>query len=246
MPIRSADVRDLSPADLARRTQFLGLPDPLAAQLSRETASSNLIAVTAPFDGEVVARSAAAGEAADPARSLFVVADTSRMWLTLRVRVEDARRLRVGQPVRFRHADHADDSGADAGTVAWVSPAADETTRTVAVRVDLPNAGGRHRANTFGTGRVILREEPAAIVVPSAAVHWEGDCNIVFVKDKNFDQPDGPRVFHVRTVRPGVKNVTATGSVTEVIAGVLPGEWVAVQNSGFLRSELLKNSLGEG
>jgi cobalt-zinc-cadmium efflux system membrane fusion protein len=245
MPVRAEDVRDLSPADLARRVQFLGLPDSLAARLARETASSNLIAVTAPFDGEVVARSAVAGEAADPARSLFVVADTRRMWLTLRVRVEDARRLRAGQPVRFQHAGH-DDAGADAGTVAWVSPAADETTRTVAVRVDLPNAGGRHRANTFGTGRVILREEPSAIVVPSGAVHWEGDCNIVFVKDKNFDKPGGPRVFHVRTIRPGAKDVAAGGPVTEVIAGVLPGEWVAVQNSGFLRSELLKNSLGEG
>jgi cobalt-zinc-cadmium efflux system membrane fusion protein len=246
MPVRAEDVRGLSPTDLARRMQFLGLPDPLAAQLSRETVSSNLIAVTAPFDGEVVARSAVAGEAADPARSLFVVADTDRMWLTLRVRVEDARRLRAGQPVQFRHAGHDDDAGADAGTVAWVSPAADETTRTVAVRVDLPNAGGRHRANTFGTGRVILREEPAAIVVPSAAVHWEGDCNIVFVKDRNFDTPGAGKVFHVRAVRPGAKDITAGGPVTEVIAGLLPGEQVAVRNSGFLRSELLKNSLGEG
>ena len=37
------------------------------------------------------------------------------------------------------------------------------------VRVDLPNADGRLRANTFGTGRIVLREEPQAIVVPSEA-----------------------------------------------------------------------------
>jgi cobalt-zinc-cadmium efflux system membrane fusion protein len=226
--------------------QFLGVPDTLAAALAAQTASSNLLAVTSPLDGEVTARFAAAGEAADPARPLFVVADTGRMWLTLRVRVEDADRVRPGQVVHFHHAGHADAAGADAGRVAWVSPAADETTRTVAARVDLPNPDGRHRANTFGTGRVILREEPAAVVVPGAAVHWEGDCNIVFVKDKNFGDPNGPRVFHVRTVRPGAQNAAASGPVTEVIAGVLPGEWVAVGGSGFLRSELLKNGLGEG
>ena len=56
------------------------------------------------------------------------------------------------------------------------------------VRVDLPNADGRLRANTFGTGRIVLREEPQAIVVPSEAVHWDGCCNVVFVRDKNFLQ----------------------------------------------------------
>ena len=53
-------------------------------------------------------------------------------------------------------------------------------------------------------------------------------------------------MFHVRTVRPGAEDVAAGGPVTEVAAGVLPGEWVAVANSGVLRSELLKNNLGAG
>jgi cobalt-zinc-cadmium efflux system membrane fusion protein len=243
MPLNAEAVRNLSPAERAHGLRFLGLPPTLTAKLAPETASSNLIAITAPRDGEVVARSAVAGEMADPTRPLFVVAYTSRMWLTLRVRVEDAHRLRPGQLVHFQHADHAE---ADAGRVAWVSPAADETSRTVAVRVDLPNADGRHRANTFGTARVLLREEPSAIVVPRDAIHWEGDCFIVFVKDRNFDRPGGLKVFHTRTVRPGAQDMTAAGPVTEIIAGVLPGEQVAVENSGFLRSELLKNSLGEG
>jgi len=34
--------------------------------------------------------------------------------------------------------------------------------------------------------------------------------------------------------------------VTEIIAGVLPGELVATTNSGILRGELLKNNLGAG
>jgi cobalt-zinc-cadmium efflux system membrane fusion protein len=34
--------------------------------------------------------------------------------------------------------------------------------------------------------------------------------------------------------------------VTEIIAGLLPGEQVATANSGILRTELLKNNLGEG
>jgi cobalt-zinc-cadmium efflux system membrane fusion protein len=243
LPIRAANVRGLPPADLAGRMQFLGIPDPLARALAGQTSSSNLLPVTSPVDGEVVARSVAAGETADPAKILFVVADTSHLWLTLRVRMEDAPKLRPGQPVRFSHAGHGE---GDAGTVAWVSPSADEDTRTVAVRVDLPNPDGTHRANTFGTARVVLREERNAVVVPSEAVHWEGDCNVVFVRDRDFEKPGAPKVFHVRTVRPGAQDVAAASPVTEIAAGVLPGEWVAVTNSGVLRSELLKNNLGAG
>jgi cobalt-zinc-cadmium efflux system membrane fusion protein len=243
LTIRAADVRGFSPADLTRRMQFLGIPDPLAKELAGKTASSNLLPVTSPLDGEVVSRSVAGGETADPTKVLFVVADTSHLWLTLRVRMEDAPRLRPGQPVRFEHAGHEDGDG---GAVVWVSPTADEKTRTVAVRVDLPNLGGTHRAGTFGTARVLLREEKNAVIVPSEAVHWEGDCNVVFVRDRNFEKPGAPKVFHVRTVRPGGQDVAQAGPVTEIAAGLLPGEWVAVTNSGVLRSELLKNNLGAG
>jgi membrane fusion protein, heavy metal efflux system len=236
---RAADYQGLPPEEIARRLQFLGLPDALARTFDPRTASSNLLAVRSPLDGEVVARSAVAREQADASRVLFIVADAQRMWLMLNVRLEDAGLLRPGLAVRFRHEGHG---GWDEGTVAWVSPAADEKTRTVPVRVELPNAHGRHHARTFGTARVILREEPNAIVVPSEAVHWDGDCNVVFVRDRHFDAPGAPKVFHVRKVRPGAKD----GLNTEIIAGVLPGELVATRGSGILRAELLKNNLGEG
>ncbi len=244
LPVRADEVKGLTPADLAARLRFLGVPDPLRSELAKETASANLLPVRAPFDGEVVARAATTGQAADPAKPLFVVADTGRVWLTLRVRSEDADRVKAGRPVRFRTADQG--TTAD-GTVAWVSPAADEKTRAVPVRVELPNPDGRLRAGTFGTGFVTLRREPDAVVVPSDAIHWEGCCNVVFVADRGFDRPDGFKVFHVRKVRPGATDATPAGTpVTEVIAGVLPGERVAVAGSGVLRSELLRNDLGAG
>lgn len=243
LAVRADEVKGLSPAALAARLRFLGIPNPLKTELAKGTTSANLLPVRATLDGEVVARTVSPGQAADPARPLFVVADTGRVWLTLRVRYEDADRVKAGQLVHFRP-----DQGATAdGTVAWVSPAADEKTRTVPVRVELPNPDGRFRAGTFGTAFIVLRSEKDAVVVPSDAVHWEGCCNVVFVADRGFDREDGFKVFHVRKVRPGAKDVTPAGvPVTEVIAGVLPGERVAVEGSGLLRSELLRNNLGAG
>ena len=115
-------------------------------------------------------------------------------------------------------------------------------TRTVKVRVDLPNPDRRLRANTFGTGRIVLRDEPKAIVVPSEAIHSDGTCSVVFVRDKNFFTPGAPKIFHVRAVRPGVKD----GATTEIIAGLLPGEVIASKNSVVLEAQLLKGNLGAG
>src|SRR5262249_4825626 len=158
-------------------------------------------------------------------------ADPRRMWLTLNVRAEDARRVRPGQPVRFRPDGDPEEA---AGKVAWVSTAVDEKTRTVKVRADLDNADGRLRANALRAGRVVLRQEQYAVVVPKEAVHWEGDCHVVFVRDKDYLKEGAPKVFHVRKVRPGARD----DKYLEVLAGVLPGEVVATRGSAVLQAEL--------
>jgi cobalt-zinc-cadmium efflux system membrane fusion protein len=141
--------------------------------------------------------------------------------------------------VRFRTTAGPEET---AGVVSWVSTEVNDRTRTVKVRADVENPDGRLKSNTFGTGRVVLREEGKAVVVPNSALHWEGDCHVVFVRDKDFLKPGAPKVFHTRTVRPGVRTETQT----EIIAGVLPGELVAAKGSAALRAELLRGSLGEG
>ena len=202
--------------------QFLGLPAALSERLDPRTTTANLLPMKAPLDGVVVAREVVAGEGVDVARALFVVADTSKVWLTLSVRLEDAGHLALGQPVRFRPDG---ESAEVAGTVSWISTAVDEKTRTLKVRADLPNPDGRLRAHAFGLGRIVLREEKNAVVVPTEAVQWEGDCYVVFVRDKNYLDEKAPKVFHVRQVRPGARDERHT----EILAGVLPGELVVSQ-----------------
>jgi len=238
LPIPAGSLDAVPDERLPDHLRFLGIPSALAGSLDA-TATGNLLPVTAPFDGVVVTRDAVAGEVVDPARVLFVVTDVSRLWLTLDLRTEDARAVKLGHAIRFRPDGGKDES---AGTVAWVSPEADHKTRTVKVRASLDNAAGTLMANTFGAGRVILREEPKAVVVPNGAIHWEGDCYVVFVRDKDFLKEGAPKLFHTRTVRIGVKDEKNT----EIIAGVLPGELVAVKGSAALRAELLRGNLGEG
>jgi cobalt-zinc-cadmium efflux system membrane fusion protein len=161
------------------------------------------------------------------------------MWLLLDVPLEDARYVKTGQRVFFRP-----DGGTDehSGEITWISSHIDAETRTVKVRAELANPEGNLRDESFGAGRIVLREEADAIVAPNEALHWEGCCYVAFVRDRNYLAKDSYKVFHTRMVRPGVTN----GDNTEVIAGLLPGEVVVTKGSGVLRAELLKGNLGAG
>ena len=239
LPIDVTDLDKLTEEELVTRLQFLGLPHGLTTTLDPTTTTANLLPVRAPFDGIVVERKVVNGEVVDPNWTLFVVADVKQMWLTLDVRQEDIKYVSLGQEVEFQ----GDGDGIEAkGTISWISTSADEKTRTVMVRADVANPDGRLQAFTFGTGRIVLRREPRAVVVPTEAVQWDGSCHVVFVRDKNFFKEGSPKLFHTRTVRPGPRD----GKYTEIIAGVLPGEVVAAEGSGVLRAEILKNNLGAG
>lgn len=238
LPVDLDRLHGLPEDELATHLRFLGIPENYVSALDADEMTSNLLPVRAPLDGEVVARNVVAGEVVDSSRVLFEIADTGRMWLMLNVPIEEMRYVHTGQPVRFRQ----DDGESVEGTISWISTAADQKTRMVQVRADLPNPMGRLRNEAFGVGRIVLREEPEAIVVPHAAVQWDGSCHIVFVRDKRYFEEGGLPVFHVRTVRIGA----TTDDKTELIVGVLPGEIVATTGADVLRAQLLKNNLGAG
>ncbi len=239
LPLDEAELRNATAEQLKARLHFLAIPAEVASALDPKNTTSGFLPLLAPMDGTVVSRDVVVGEVVDLTKTLFELTDTHSLWLTLDARSEDAARLALGQIVRFKP-----DSGTEelTGALAWISTKADPKTRTVKVRANLADAAGRLKANTFGSGRVILREEPKAFVVPNAAVQTEGCCQVVFVCDTDYLKEGSLKVFHVRKVRTGAKDDRRT----EIIAGLLPGERVATQGSGMLLSELLRGGLGEG
>ncbi len=240
LPVQVDSLRGLTGNQILDELRLLGIPDSVREKLGPGIVTANLLPIRSPIDGVVVERVVSRGEVVDPSRILFQVADIRQMWLTLHVGLEEIGQLEIGQTVRFR----ADGSREVVeGRLDWISTSADKTTRMVQVRAVLPNADGRLRNETFGSGKIVLRQEPNAIVIPNGSSHWEGCCQIVFVRDRNyFNDPDSPKVFHVRSVRLGASG----DKFTEVISGVLPGEVIATEGSDVLRAQLLKNNLGAG
>ncbi len=227
------------PAAIAKELRFLGIPKSVTASLPADTKTANLIPIRAPYGGVIVATEVVAGEVVDSTTNLFTVADPQRLWLILNVRQEEAKYVQLGLPVTFQ----PDDGGAAiTGAVSWVSPAVDEQTRTLRVRVAVSNDDGALRDKTFGSGRIILRDEPQAIVVPRESVQSTPDANFVFVRDKNFFDKSAPKLFHVRQVRLGASD----GQFVELLAGALPGEVIATKGSSVLLAQLLRSNLGAG
>ncbi len=239
LSVRMDEIARLSEAKRAEQLRLLGIPATERAELKTTTTTNNLIPVVATLDGVVIAREAVRGEVVTTSQLLFELADIESMWLRLSVALEDAEHLQLGQSVRFR----PDGSRQEVrGKLTWISTDVDKLTRTVEVRSDIPNPAAKLRNETFGTGQIVLRQAAEAVVVPSEAVQWDGSCYVVFVRDKNYFAEDHPKLFHTRSVRPGV---TRDGT-TEIIAGLLPGEVVATKGSSVLRSQILKNNLGAG
>jgi len=226
---------DLDPSSRAAFVLQLGVPKSMRAN----NRSNNLLPVAATLSGVVTKREVVSGQVIETSDLIVEVANIDQMWLTFQVPVEEVSDVELGQPVRF-----LPDGGAEAvaSEVDWISTDVDPKTRTVAVRAIVDNVDGKLRSESFGTGQIILREETEAVVVPTEAVQWDGNCLVAFVRDKDYFLDDLHKLFHVRSVRVGVRE---NGTV-EVIAGLLPGEVIATTGSGVLRSQLLRNNLGAG
>ncbi len=238
LPIPDADWVGITAAKLKTYLQFLSLAPELVKGLDPQHATTNLMPIVSPIQGIISSREVVAGEVVDPGKILFEVVDSRRLWLTIDVRGEDVRWLKVGQEIRFRPDGMEDELTT---RLDWISTQLDTKTRTIKARAALANADGRLKGNTFGTGRLVLREEPDVISVPNEAIQWEGCCYVVFVRDKNFLKEGAPKVFHVRKVRLGAKE----DKWTEIPAGLLPGELVVTKGSGLLLTELLRGNLGD-
>ncbi len=220
-------------AGAEQKLRNLGLTEEAIAAVAAGNSTSSRLAVTAPFAGTVVDRAAVIGEAADPLRPLFAIADTSSMWAWLDLYEADVARVRPGQTVEI----HVEGLGGEpfAGTVNWVSAHVDPRTRTIKVRAEVDNPQGLLRDNMFGRGEIMVHEHERAIVIPKSAVQWEGCCNVVFVRRTDT-------VFQPSKVTLGSE---MDGSFV-VETGLAAGDTIVTEGAFLLKTEILKGNIGAG
>jgi cobalt-zinc-cadmium efflux system membrane fusion protein len=169
----TANLIGVDAATLAEKLRRLGLPEAFD-----DRGSANLLPLRAPRAGMVTEILAVAGEAIEAYAPLVIVADTTTLWASLPVTVEQIPLIAIGQSVAFSTEA---ESPVD-GTVVAIAQAADPRSRLVTVWATLPNPDQRLRVGAFGNATITTGAPVASAVIPSGAIQYDGDQAYVFVR----------------------------------------------------------------
>ena len=180
--------------------------------------------LTAPADGVVIEKPVVQGARFEPGETILRLADLSTVWVIAKVPAAQAAGIQPGQPARFETV--ALPGQVAEGEVTFVQPVIDAMTRTVDVRIALPNPDGDLRPGLYGT---VVLEEPGAgpvLTVPRSAVLDSGTRQVVLVET-------GPGRFAPRDVTLGRRG----GDRIEVLDGIAEGEQVVVSANFLIDAE---------
>jgi cobalt-zinc-cadmium efflux system membrane fusion protein len=191
------------------------------------------LVLRAPVAGTVIDRDVVLGQLAEPAKTLFKIGDLSKLWLVAHVFERDAVRVHVGAVGSATFA--ALPGKTVEGKIIWIGSQVETTSRTVPVRLEVPNADGVLRPGMSANVSIPVGETGGQVVaVPIAAVQRVGDSWAVFV-------PKGPGVFEAKPVGRG----RDLGGEVEILSGLAAGTEVVVDGAFLLKAEFDK-ARGEG
>jgi len=207
-------------ASARRRLAYLDIPDGEIAEIERTGAVQRTLTLRATAGGYVLEKNVLAGQKIMAGDALYKVADLTSVWVEGEVFEQDIANVRVGQVV---HADFEAMPGEHRmGRISYVYPTLDVETRTVRVRVALPNPDLRLKPGMYATIRIAGTERANVLTVPRSAVLSTGERSIVFVHDANGS-------LSPREVSVGASN----DERVEILRGVAAGERV-VSSATFL------------
>ena len=222
LAVRRAGDRALAEA-ARQRLQFLGMPPATIDAVTRSGRVRNVVVVTTPTGGVIKTLAVRNGMTVAAGQTLAEVNGLDRVWLNAAVPEAQASQVRVGETVTATLA--AFPAETFNGRVTAVLPQADAESRTLTVRVELPNPRGRLRPGMFATVQLGGLSQPA-LLVPSEAVIRTGRRTLVMLA-----RPGGR--YEPAEIRTGRE----AGGKTEVLAGLSAGEKVVASGQFLLDSE---------
>ncbi|MBH0210419.1 MAG: efflux RND transporter periplasmic adaptor subunit [Nitrospira sp.] len=214
------------------RLKLLGMNDEEFRRLERSRQIRSVVPIVAPFGGRIIGRKLTRGEVVETTENLFVIADLSEVWVLANIPEKD---------IPFVHSVHASggtqvDVRINAypkevfkGTITYVGDVLDPITRTMQLRIELPNQDGRLKSEMFATIRLFSESQPDRLAVPEAALQRDQGRTFVFVQR-------GANEYEMRDVHIGESN----GTLTSILGGLNEGEQVVTHGAFVLKSELLK------
>lgn len=180
----TAKKRAASTLDAAReRLRLWGLSKEQVEAIEQRGTPNDRVTINAPSSGIVIHKHAEQGSYVRTGARLYRIADLSQVWVQLEAYENDLAWLRFGQPVELVAAAYPGEIFR--GRVSFIAPVLNARSRTVKVRVNVPNADGRLRPEMFV--RAIVRAKVAGagqVAEPSLAGKWISPMHPEVVRDK--------------------------------------------------------------
>ena len=180
----------------------------------------------APRDGTVVQDDFIEGGVIEPGYVLLTITDETFLWVEARLTTQQLTSVRKNTVARVKTA-----SGWLTGNVTQLHHTLDESTRTIAVRVAVPNADDQLHPGEFVDVYLQNGQQDAVLALPETAVlrSADGDWQIMVEQDEAGE---------FKAVEVDVKSVSDGMAVIE---GIQPGTRVVTQGAFFVQSELAKS-----
>ena len=192
-----------------------------------------LVPLRAPIDGVVVARNISVGQVVGLGFDAFDITNLATVWVTAAVNQQDIPLIHTGAATEIMDSSSPD--VVSSGKVTMVGDALDTRTRTVPVRILVPNKSTRLRPGMFVTANIAEPSTRTAVSVPDTALQDVNGLPVVFVT------ADGQN-FKAQTVTLG----THSKGKAEVVSGLQPGDRVVTAGAFMVKSEMLKSTMGGG
>lgn len=186
----------------------------------------------APIDGVIIERPATLGELVDKSTVVYTVSDPSRLWVIAEIKERDIAAVKTGQDATFTVLPYPKEKFH--GKVALVGNQVESGTRTLEVRIEANNEDGRLKPGMFADVEITTTVLENVLLIPDSALQTDGDDQIVFIA------LDGNR-YEKRVVKLGEEQE----GHAQVLEGLKAGDKVATDGSFILKSEMLKDELGE-
>jgi cobalt-zinc-cadmium efflux system membrane fusion protein len=207
----------------ADQLQLLGVPPAAIEKLGKQGAVDTVTPVVATMKGVVVERKLAQGQVVQPADTLFVVADLSRLWAEAQVPEQQVARVKSGQSVSIEVPALGNERLE--GKLIFVGQTVDPETRTVLVRSELDNRDGRLKPAMLAS--MLIEAKPQdRLVVPASAVVRENDEENVFVAT-------GDQAFRLQKV----KLMPEQGGRRVVVSGLKENDRIVVNGAFHLNNQ---------
>lgn len=191
--------------------------------------------LSTPFAGTVIEKHAILGELAQPDKSIFTVADLSRLWIEANLFEKDLGRVKTGADAVVTVDAYPGE--AFQGKLTYIAAVVDKESRTVQARVEVANPGGRLKPEMFATAAIRTTGTKGgagkALLLPQeAVVLMQGQPTAFVAEDGGFEP---------RPVELGDK---LRGKVV-IKSGIKSGEKVVTAGTYALKARLLKSQIGD-